>query len=186
MEGSNESESYKIIIYAYAYGRYDKMSDSQKQTYISLLINSLENKINVLDKLEELTVRQDNLLKEEDVDLNVFDEVMFEKEQHINMLEELDNGFDAIYKRVRLELNENKAIYKKEIQLLQQLISKITDYSVKIQVLEENNKNKLQIYLTSKKKEIKTFKMSSQTVSSYYKNMSNQHQGQSYFLDKKN
>jgi hypothetical protein len=101
-------------------------------------------------------------------------------------LNQLDDGFEKVYDHVKDEISTNKLAYKDEIQQLQELIKKVTEKSIKLQSTELRNKSRLEAYFSTKKKDIKNFKVSSQTASNYYKNMSNQQQGQAYFLDKKN
>jgi len=47
------------------------------------------------------------------------------------------------------------------------------------------NRNKLDSYFSKQKESIKSYKVNSKTASSYYKNMADQHSGESYFYDKK-
>lgn len=161
------------------------MENNQNGTYIQLLVNTLKNKITVLKQLEQITIRQAELLEDEKAAPDVFDATLKEKDEQISVLNHLDTGFEKIYERVKDELQGKKQTYKTEILQLQGMIGEITDLSVKIQALEKRNKDNLQRYLASQRNQIKQFKVSSQTVSSYYKSMVNTHQGQSYFMDKK-
>ena len=100
-------------------------------------------------------------------------------------MNQLDVGFDSVYNRIKDELISNKYKYQPEIQKMQTLITELTELSVKLQVMEERNKVKMQNCMIAQRQKIKQSKVSSQSAASYYKNMANQHQGQSYFLDKK-
>ena len=51
--------------------------------------------------------------------------------------------------------------------------------------LEKSNKAKLETLMVNQRKKIKNLRLGNETVASYYKNMSNQSEGRSYFYDKK-
>lgn len=118
--------------------------------------------------------------------MNQFEELIAKKDGLINQLNQLDDGFEKIYNHIREELLEYKNQYKSEIVIIQELIKQVTEKSMKLLTMEKQNKSKMDLFFLNKKSEIKNFKVSNQSVSNYYKNMANQHQGQSYFLDKKN
>ena len=159
--------------------------DSSK-TYIEILIYSLQTKVQVLDDIIGLTKQQEVLLTQSSsMDIDKFNRITEEKGPLIDQVNELNDGFETLYNRIKEEFVSHKMEYAAEISKLQELIKTVTEKSVEIQVTEKRNFVKLQVYLEAKKSEIKEFKKSSKTVSSYYKNMTNQHQGQSYFLDKK-
>ena len=155
------------------------------QTYIDVLKDSLEKKVMVLDKLLEKTLSQEKIISTSPFDNEEFDQAYEDKEVLINQLSELDEGFEQIYDHVKGILSTNKLDHKDDIIQLQSLIRQITDKSTELQAIEIKNKKKLDVIFTNRKKEIKDYKINSQTASSYYKNMADQHQGQSYFYDKK-
>lgn len=162
------------------------MSDSPNKVYIQVLIRTLEKKQRILKELKKLTERQDVVLGKSPFSLDAFEEILQEKEGCIRELTELDEGFEKLYLKVKEELQAKKHLYRDEITSSQKLIAEITDIGVAIEALEQRNKNRLQLQMTSQRKEMKQVKQNSQTVASYYKNMANQHQdGQSYFMDKK-
>lgn len=154
-------------------------------TYINILISTLSIKNNLLDKIIQITLLQEANLSATPFSMAVFDETLAEKATIIEQLNKLDEGFEKVYDHVKEEISDNRMQYKDEILKLQELIKQVTEKSVKVQTEELRNKSKMELYFANSKKEIKNFKMSRQTVTSYYKNMPNQHQGQSYFLDKK-
>ena len=154
--------------------------------YVHILINTLTKKNNLLDKLIQITLLQVEYIAAIPFDMDNFDQTLVEKELIIEQLNQLDDGFEKVFDHVKEEISTNKILHKEEILQLQELIKQATEKSVKLQTTEVHNKSKLETYFANKKKEIKNFKVSSQIASSYYKNMANQHKGQSYFLDKKN
>lgn len=154
-------------------------------TYILILKDTLMKKNLILDKLVGIVELQERCLDAYQMDLEQFEDTLSEKDNLIQQLNDFDDGFEKVYERVSEEINANKFSYKEDIIKLQELIRTITEKSTKIQGIEKKNKVKLESQFTKKKKEIKDFKVSSETVSSYYKNMANAFQGESYFLDKK-
>lgn len=154
------------------------------KTYIAMLGDILNAKEKVLTSVLQLTEKQSRVLTEENA-LDAFEATLDEKDQLIKELDRLDRGFSDAYTKVSAELAANKAAYKADIQTLQDKIKGLTVIGVKIQALEASNKLKVEEFLGSERSKIKNFKMSSKTVSSYYKNMTGKPQGESYFMDKK-
>lgn len=157
----------------------------ENKTYIQILVETLEKKRKLLEEIYSVTKEQTELLVKNSFSIEEFDETMEQKGKLINAINELDNGFSLLFEKVKEEIKGNKIKYKEEITKLQKLISIITELGVQIEALERQNKIKLQICLSQKRKEIKNSKANNKMAASYYKNMINQHQGQSYFLDKK-
>lgn len=161
-------------------------NQTTKQTYIGLLAEILRKKLEVLKLLMELSEQQEQILSSEAFDEDQFLTTIDQKEEQINRLNTLDEGFDKVYNGVKQELSEDKVSYTSEILLMKDLITEITDMSVKLQAIEKRNKEKLEQVLVEKRKEIKNFRVSNQTATNYYKTMAQQHEAQSYFYDKKN
>lgn len=154
-------------------------------TYIKIITDTLIKKSKILDRLIEITKEQEIILNSYELNIENFDETMNKKEKLIEQLNQLDDGFEMIYSRVQYEIKNNLLEYKSDIIVMQDFIKKIMKQSTNLQIQEKSNKLQLETYLTNRKQEIKNYKMSSQTVSNYYKNMMNEYQGESYFLDKK-
>lgn len=156
----------------------------ENNTYVYILKDTLIKKNSLLDKLMELTQLQGKYLSEPEPDMESFEEMISKKDTYIMQINQLDEGFEKIFGYVKEELTAKKAEYKEIILLLQDLIRKITDKSTKLEVMERQNKARLELYFGAKKKEIKNFKLSSKTVANYYKNMF-QPTSESFFIDKK-
>lgn len=157
-----------------------------RQAYILLLVDTLKRKSEVLNNLIKITEQQESILALEQFDEDDFLQSIDVKEKQIQLLTKLDDGFEQIYQRVNEELSDNKWNYTSEIAVMQGLITSITDAGVKLQAMEMRNKYKLEAQLAAKRKDIKKSKLSSQTVTNYYKTMAKQHETQSAFYDKKN
>jgi len=154
-------------------------------TYIDILIGTLNRKNHILEEIIKLTMLQERYLNEPDMDMDFFDDTLEKKAELIRGLDELDDGFEAIYKRVSEELKTKKENYKDKILKLQELIKEVTDKGIRLEALEQQNKLKLETYFSSKKQEIKEFKKSNESVANYYKSMADNPQGESLFLDQK-
>ena len=103
-----------------------------EQTYIEIMIQSLEKKEQVLDKIIELDTIQKNQLEDPNLEPEAFDEVVEAKSQLIEQLNNLDSGFEKLFARTREELDGNKEMHKEQIRIMQDHIRSITDKSVKI------------------------------------------------------
>lgn len=157
----------------------------QKQTYIAVLIIALQKKSVLLDKLLEITNKQKNLIGAREAESEVFEQLLKDKEHFIDCLNNADDGFELIYEKVKQEISVNRNQHKEEILQLQSLITLITEKSVVLQAEEQRNYGAMQNFFAQKKKEIREFHLNDRSTASYYRNMADQHQGQSYFMDKK-
>ncbi len=160
-------------------------SQNTRQTYIQMLSDVLKKKLEILNELMNLTMTQEEILKQEAFDENAFSNTIESKGEKLEALSKLDIGFEQIYDSVREELAAQKAKYYHEITQMQNYITSITDYSVKLQALENRNKSRLEQILTQKRRDINKSRLNSQTVAKYYKTMANQSDVSSYFYDKK-
>lgn len=150
-----------------------------------MLLDVLSKKKVHLVKLLELTTQQEALLKQEDFPEAEFALLIEKKSGNLRKLEELDNGFQAVYNRVAEEIKDHKEDYKEQILELQSLVKEVTDLGVRLSALEEKNKMVLETVLREKRQGIRQFKVSKQTADKYYKNMIGMQTGASYFMDQK-
>lgn len=158
-----------------------------RKTYILLLVEILQKKVQVLNILIQLTTNQHDLIASSDViNDEEFLKLITLKEEKIIHLTSLDEGFDKLYLSVKEELMAGKEKYIAEITSLKELIADITDLSVNLQTMEKRNKSQLDMYFATMRKKIKNSRLSNKTVANYYKTMTNQHEVQSFFYDKKN
>mgnify|MGYP004567515025 CR=1 FL=1 len=154
--------------------------------YIIVLHDSLSKKVDIVKKILKCTKEQNVILSSDEVNVDRFNDLISEKDILLKKLEELDNGFDTTFDRVKEELKNNKDMYKSQILEMQNYIRVITDMSVEIESLERSNKTMFADFLHGKRKEIRKFNVNNKIAASYNSNMPNQHQDwQSYFLDKK-
>lgn len=156
-----------------------------KIVYVNVLADSLQRKYSILQSILELTKKQEVLLKEDTFDEIEFLKTISDKQVFINKMEELDNGFEAVYNRVKSELETSRDQYQDEIKKMQQLITQVTELGIDIEALEKRNKVQMDKVLVSRKQKIKDMRNNNNAANSYYRNMANHQYNQSYFLDKK-
>lgn len=158
---------------------------SDINTYLNILLDSLNKKSDVLKKIYDVTRKQSDYVNNNEFDLEEFNKFMAEKQQYIDTIEILDSGFQSTFNRISKELEGNINLYRDKIKLLKDKITSVSEIGIDIQVLEEKNKVLIEEHFNNKKREIKTFKKSKKTATNYYKNMNNSLKDKSYFLDQK-
>ena len=139
--------------------------------YVSVLAESLEKKLHVLEEIYQLCQKQAEVLAGEAVDFEEFDRCMDEKSGHIEALNKLDEGFEMLYNRVGQELKNNKSLYAEQIRRMQEAISGIMDKSALIQALEERNKRVVEAAFAKERTEISRGKRSLNVAMNYYRTM---------------
>ena len=156
-----------------------------KQTYIDIMIQSLERKRQVLDQIIEVNSRQENILEDKKASVDEFDKCVEEKAALIEQMQQLDSGFEKLYARVEEELKNNKEDHADSIRKMQNLIRKITDKSMEIQAQEARNKDLMVRKITYVKETAKSFRTNSKIASQYYKNMMKINYVDPQFMDNK-
>lgn len=152
---------------------------------LTLLSESLDQKISVLEDIQAYNQKQEKALTEQTPDLDSFDEALEEKEELIQRVEKLDEGFETLYARVKEELDGNRAAYADRIRELQEKIRQITDMSVAIQAEEARNKKLIEEYFAKAKAGIRQGRQSSKAAYDYYRNMSGAGITAPQFMDSK-
>ena len=152
-------------------------------SYLSILEDSLRKKLTILEQIEEVSNAQTALIKEDQFDLQRFDGMVDEKDDFVKQLEELDNGFETLYDKVREELLKDRSKYEQQIRRMQELIGQITDKSVSIQAKESRNKAAIERYFAREKQSIGQGRRTAKAAYGYYQNMSNVNTQASVFLD---
>ena len=156
-----------------------------EQEYLNILITSLRKKGSILRELLAKTEEQKALLTDETFSEERFMELTEEKTVLLDNLNQQDDGFEALYKRVAPILREKKDFYKEEVRTMQQLIREITDLSVQVQSLETRNRAGLELFLRNKRSEIRQVKRSRSAAVRYYNTMSKMNLEDPQFMDKK-
>lgn len=144
----------------------------EQKEYLDMMCRSLEKKKEMLNQLVLLNAEQGQIIRDDEMDMADFSRNVEKKTEIIEQLDKLDEGFEALYNRIREELLSNRAAYRQEIVRLQKLISEITDRSASIQAAELRNKQKIEKHFALLHKNVKKTRVSNKAAASYYKNMS--------------
>lgn len=160
--------------------------EQQNSVYVRMMLDVLKRKERILNELLEKTKEQKILLKQEDMDQTRFHETLEEKGSLIEELNEIDEGFDALFKKVEKEIVSHREDYYNSIKEMQSRIGVVSDLGMQIQALESQNSERLKVYLATQRKRIRDFHINNKTASSYYQNMVNTHKPeQSYYFNEK-
>lgn len=143
------------------------MEQKEKNSYIGMLLQTLKNQEDTLRDVLEVTKEQSKIAAGQEFDDEAFGDTLNRKEILIARLNSLDDGFAAVYGRVRSLVLQEKGTYKEDILKMQEYIKKCTDLGVEIKVLEERNRDKLMQCFSEKQKQYGS-QMNAATVASKY------------------
>lgn len=142
-------------------------------TYVTALIDSLSQKVDVLKEIRQKNAEQLELTKDTPFPFEKFDKICEDKKVLIYKVNKLDEGFELVYDEIRSELAGNRELYKEEIAKLQKLITEVTDLGTTIQAEEARNKNAMEAALRSERSKLKQGRSSVKAVQSYSQTMKN-------------
>ena len=154
-------------------------------TYVDIMIQSLEKKIKVLEEIKKINITQKALLENESSDAEEFDKMVESKAALIEQMTQLDSGFDKLFDRVKEELNANKEEYEEKIKMMQSLIRLITDLSMELQAQEARNKDLMTRKFVAIKERAKVVRTNTKAASQYYQNMMQLNVVEPQFMDNK-
>ncbi len=143
--------------------------------YVQIMIESLSKKSDLLDEIIRKNEEQHECVTDksfDEVDWDSFNLIVEQKQQSIDRIVKMDEGFQTLYDRVKEQLNENKDKYAGQIKEIQRLISIITDQGARITTGEERNRKIIEKTFGNRKKEIKRTRNSLRVASSYAQTMS--------------
>lgn len=153
--------------------------------YIQIMIESLEKKLSILQKIDALNKEQMSILKQDEVVLEDWERNTAQKTDCIEQINELDEGFQNLYDHLREELHGNLQEYAEEIRKMQELISVVTDLGVTIRVQEKRNKELAQKAFSQLKGRVKSMRQTSQVAKLYDTNMKKLNYFDAQFWDHK-
>lgn len=155
------------------------------QSGAQILLQSLEKKAKLLDDMIRQNGVQEELLKEEDLDMDAFDEAINQQGFYIEELDKLDQGFETVYDRVREELLQDKARYRMEIIRMKELIQQITDKIVTLNAGNMRNKMLAENQFSRKRAAIGAGASQNKAARNYYNNMNRLNYVSPQFYDNK-
>ncbi len=142
-----------------------------QENYISMLRESLQKKVSLLQEIIELNKQQEAILRDPGSSPDEFDENTASKQTIIDQIISMDEGFDQLFERVRDELESNKAKYRDDIEAMKTMIRQITDLSAKVRIQEKANYDLAQKKFSSIKEQAQKVRVSQRAVTKYYQSM---------------
>lgn len=155
------------------------------KTYLTILEQSLDKKIVILNRIIEQDQIQLQQLQNPNLEPDEFDQTVEAKAKLIEELELLDQGFEQVFERVKAEIGNHKLEYKEKIRTMQEKIREITDKSMEIQTQEARNKALMEQKFNSIHKQVREIRQSQKVVNQYYRNMMKSTYIEPQFLDNK-
>ena len=153
--------------------------------YLSILTESLKKKITILDEILLLNQKQLESVSGNEIDDDLFNEIIDKKDIYIKEINDLDKGFEQVYERIKSEITGNTDKFSSEIAILKQLISQITEKSMEVQLSEKRNKQAVLKKMSEEKTKIHQTRNANKVASNYYNNMNKVNYVEPQFMDKK-
>ncbi|MCI9346657.1 MAG: hypothetical protein HFI56_10430 [Lachnospiraceae bacterium] len=136
-----------------------------------ILVESLEKKSRILDEIIKENEAQEILFKQDQLDMEALDASADRMGELAEKLELLDEGFEAVYDRIRQELIDNKSAYRQEIRRMQELIAVITEKVVGINAARMRNKTQAENQFKKSRQQIGRASSKMKASQNYYNNM---------------
>ncbi len=155
------------------------------EEYLRALITSMDAKAECLQKLQEKTDAQTGILNSEEMDWDAFDALVDEKDVLIDELDRLDDGFQAVFERIKDELLEKKSDHKETIAKLQGQIRAVTEQSTSLMAAEHRNHELASAKFAATKRGIRQSRTTSKVAANYYANMNQINYIDPQLMDKK-
>ena len=155
------------------------------QSGAEILLQSLRKKNELLDLMIRQNGVQEEILKRDELDMDAFDASIEQQSEYVDELERLDQGFEAVYDRVREELMQNKDRYRTEILRMKEQIQKITDKIVTLNAGNMRNKMLAEKQFQKKRQAIGSGASKIRVAKNYYDSMNNLNYVKPHFYDNK-
>ena len=152
---------------------------------LSILIETLQKKEDVLRLILEKSKEQLEIVEADEFDEQAFDNCFNDKDSLLEEMNRLDEGFDGVYNRIKVELKANLDDYKPQVASLQQLIRSTMDIGSEIHLTENKVKDALPAALSERKKNLLDKRVTANNVASYYRASKMMSVQDSYFMDHK-
>ena len=160
------------------------------ESYLEMMVRSLDRKIEILNRIEQENRKQRDLLDfpvqekeaEEVFEEEAFQRTVEEKGRLIEELLKLNEGFDLLFAKAQKELSGQWDDYRSQVRTMQEKIRMVTELSSRIQVQEQRNKALVDRYFSEERTKIKIGKRSTASAMKYYQTMNKtQHVGPQMF-----
>lgn len=154
--------------------------------YLRMLDQSLDQKKQMLDQMIEMTAAQKASLDKDPVDWTGFDDLVEKKAEMIERLDQMDDGFESVYDRIREELLRDKEQHKEFVAEIQKKIQAVSDASASLMAAERRNKELVEVKMADEKKKLQQRKATSKVATNYYRSMNKVNLIDPQLMDKKN
>lgn len=157
------------------------------EQYIIIMIQSLEQKLAVLNQIEAYNLEQTEILKQETISWEAFDQNADQKMDCIARLDKLDEGFEQLFQRLSEQFKDPtfQQAHKAEIKRLQDLIHVVVDKSVSLQAMESRNKQLVEQHFQKRRESLGKQRATSKRAMDYYQTMRQANVTMPQFLDSK-
>lgn len=156
-----------------------------EQSGVEVLLQSLKKKNVVLDQMIELAQRQEEMLKQEKLDVEGLDRILEEQDKLVTELDKLDQGFELVYDRCRSQITGNKEAYRNEIKAMQECIQQITAKISTINACNMRNKIMAETQFKKEKQAISQSVSRTKAARNYYNSMNKLNYVSPQFYDNK-
>ena len=150
-----------------------------------MLRESLQKKVSLLRDIIIRNEEQRDILRDEGASADDFQANVDAKDELVQQIVALDDGFESIFKKVERELSVSREKYADEIRRMQSLIQEITDLSEKVKSQEKTNADLARVKFSSIKSQVKKVRQSQKAVNNYYRNMMSANYYDPQFYDNK-
>lgn len=155
------------------------------ENYLQIMIESLEKKLEVLDRIHEVNKRQFEASTRRPFDAEAYDAVMDEKGALIDEVNRLDDGFTSTYELVRDEVQKSPDVYREKVLYMQELVRDAVDRGVSIEAQEKRNKASMEAALSATRRDIKERRVSANAATKYYSAVSRMNTVDPQLMDSK-
>lgn len=155
------------------------------ENYLQIMIESLEKKLEVLDRIHEINKRQFEASARRPFDAEAYDAVMDEKGVLIDEINRLDDGFTSTYELVRDDVQKSPDIYREKVLYMQELVRDAVDRGVSIEAQEKRNKASMEAALGAARNDIKERRVSASAATKYYSAVSRMNTVDPQLMDSK-
>lgn len=156
-----------------------------EQSGVEVLLQSLKKKNVVLDKMIELAQKQEELLKQESLDMEGLDNILEEQGNLVTELDKLDQGFELVYDRCRSQITGHKEAYRNEIKAMQECIQQITAKISTVNACNMRNKIMAENQFKKEKQAIGQSVSKTKVARNYYNSMNKLNYVSPQFYDNK-
>lgn len=105
--------------------------------FVQILIDALTKKERLLEEILKLCKAQEECIKKDVPDLNEYIQCSDKKAELSKLVEKIDEGFLAVYDRVKDELEGNPTQYVDSIRKMKALVTAISEKTASVGVTEQ-------------------------------------------------